>query len=101
MAGRFLSAGRALRRLPAARLLAAGELIMLAREHVSKLEPQERKRVVALLRRARGRPGNLSARERRELAGLIEKVEPRAFMGSAVEKVTGVPLPAPKRGHRH
>jgi hypothetical protein len=100
MAGPFLRGAQALRRLPAARLLAAGELLLLARQHVSKLEPAERKRVLALLRRARGRPGNLSARERRELAGLVEKAEPRAFMGAAVQKLTGVPLPSAKQRRR-
>ena len=87
-----------LRHVPAARLLAAGELLMLAREHISKLQPHERRRVVELLRRARGRPRNLSRRERHELAELVEKAEPRLFMGEAVKKLTGVPLPG--RQHR-
>jgi hypothetical protein len=82
-----------LRALPVARLLAIGELIVLAREHVNRLEPHERRRVVELVRGARGRPGNLSAKERRELTALIEKAEPRLFVGSAVKKLAPVPLP--------
>ena len=80
-----------LRRLPAARLLAAAELLVLAREHLNKLEPHERRRVVELVRRTRGRPSTLSARERRELSGLLQKVEPRLFVQGAVQKLTGVP----------
>ena len=87
----------ALRRLPTARLLAAAELVVLAREHLNKLEPHERRRVLELVRRARGRPRTLSARERRELASLVRKAEPRAFAQGAVKKLTGVPLPGKAR----
>jgi hypothetical protein len=82
-----------LRALPVARLIVLGELVLLAREHVGKLEPDERRRVVELVRKGRGRPSNLSSRERRELTALLEKVEPRLFVGSAVEKLASVPLP--------
>lgn len=87
------SLGRTLRRFPVARLLAAAELLVLARQHVLKLEPQERRRVVELVRRGRGRPSHLTERERRELARLVEKAEPREFVRTAVKKVSGVPLP--------
>lgn len=81
------------------RVLAAAELIALARQHVGRLEPHERQRVLELLRATRGRPGNLSERQRRELSALIAKVEPRLFVSEAIEKVTGVPLP--RRGREH
>lgn len=86
-----------LRRLPAARLLAAAELLVLAREHLSKLEPHERRRIAELVRRTRGRPSTLSARERRELSALVQKAEPRAFVQGAVKRITGV---SPKRPRR-
>jgi hypothetical protein len=88
--------GRALRSLPAARLIVLGELLLLAREHLQKLDPQERRRIVELVRRGRGRPRNLSDRERRELARLVEKAEPREFLGNAVKRVVGV-----KPGRKH
>lgn len=94
----FTRGASVLRRVPAARLLAAAELITLARQHVTRLDPHERRRVVELLRAARGRPGNLSQRQRRELAALVAKAEPRVFMSGAVQKLTGVPLPNRKRG---
>jgi hypothetical protein len=91
--------GRALRRLPAARVIVVGELLLLAREHLAKLEPQERRRIVQLVRRGRGRPRNLSERDRRELARLIEKAEPREFLSNAAKRVVGFGLPG--RGHEH
>jgi hypothetical protein len=90
----------ALRRLPAARLMAVAEIVVLAREHIQKLEPHERRRLVELVRHGRGRPGNLSSKDRRELSSLLAKIEPRAFVQSAVAKVTGVPVAGKRRGKR-
>jgi hypothetical protein len=85
--------GGALRKIPAARLIVLGELLLLAREHLLKLEPQERRRVVELVRRGHGRPGNLNDRDRRELQRLLEKVEPRVFVGSAFKRMVGFGVP--------
>jgi hypothetical protein len=82
------------------RLLAAAEVIVLAREHMNKLEPQERRRLVELVKRGRARPSNLSARERRELTALVAKAEPREFVSRAVEKIAGVPLWTKERDRR-
>lgn len=90
----------ALRRLPVARLLAVAEIVVLAREHLQKLEPHERRRLAELVRHGRGRPSNLSSKERRELGSLLAKVEPRAFVQNAVAKVTGVPVAGKRRGKR-
>jgi|GEM_PF-2507993 len=89
----FSRGSRVFRRLPAARLLTAAELVVLARQHVSRLEPHERRKVLDLLRAARGRPSRLTPRQRAELAALVAKAEPRMFLSGAVEKLTGVPLP--------
>jgi predicted ArsR family transcriptional regulator len=97
---RTLSGARGLSRLPVARVLALAELAVLVREHMSKLEPHERRRLVELVRQGRGRPSSLSARERRELTGLVAKTEPRAFVNRAVQKVTGVPVSRGRRGRR-
>lgn len=85
--------GATLTKIPAARLIILGELLLLAREHVQKLEPQERRRVVELVRRGHGRPRNLSDRDRRELQRLLEKAEPRVFVGSAFKRVSGFGMP--------
>jgi hypothetical protein len=79
---------RLLKGVPVARLLALGELLLLAREHVTRLSPQERRRVLELVRRGRGRPSRLSGRERKELAELIAKAEPRLFARNAVRKLS-------------
>lgn len=82
-----MAAWKVLRGIPVARLLAIGELLLLAREHVTRLNPQERRRVLELVRRGRGRPSRLSGRERRELAMLIAKAEPRMFARTAAKKL--------------
>ena len=89
-----------LRRLPVARVLALAELAVLAREHMNKLAPHERHRLVELVRRGRGRPSSLSARDRRELTALLAKTEPRVFVNSAVQKITGVPVTGRRRARR-
>jgi hypothetical protein len=77
------------------KLLAAAEIALLLRDHLMRLNRQERRRLVELVRIGRGRPSNLSNAEREELAALIAKVEPRLLAGQAVEKLS--PLPLPKR----
>ncbi len=87
------SVPRTLRRVPAARLIVLAELALLARQHLAKLDGTERRRIVELVRRGRGRRANLSERERRELQRLLEKTEPRLFADQAVKKLTGFSLP--------
>ena len=74
------------KRIPLVRLIVVAEVAMLAGEHVGRLQPSERRRVVTLLRRARLRPGNLSHRERGELAMLVAKAEPKLFAKSVAKK---------------
>jgi hypothetical protein len=87
------SVGRSVRQIPVARLLAAAELLLLARQHVTKLDPHERRRIVELIRRGHGRPRNLTERERRELSRLMAKAEPRLFVTVAANRLAGVSLP--------
>jgi hypothetical protein len=58
-----------------------------------RLTPEERHRMLELVRRARGRSRNLTPGEREELAGLVAKANPRQFVGRAAEKISPVPLP--------
>jgi hypothetical protein len=91
------SARRALLRtgklVPLARLLVVAELAVELRRHVAKLEPAERARLLALLRQARGGPHALTQDERRELLGLVARMEPQAFIGMAVKRASPVPVP--------
>jgi hypothetical protein len=94
-----------LKRLPVMKLLAIGEIALLARTHVTKLDAGERHRLVELIRTGRGRPSRLSASEREELSGLVAKAEPRLFAGAAADALSPVPLPkrlthGPRRNRR-
>lgn len=82
-----------LKRLPVLKLIAVGEIALLARTHVTKLSPAERRRLVELVRRGRGRPRRLTDGERDELQRLVAKAEPRLFVGLAAEKLSPIPLP--------
>jgi hypothetical protein len=84
-----------LRRLPMLKLLALGEVMLLAQQHLAKLTPRERRRLVELIRIGRGRRRNLSPGERDELSSLIEKSQPRAFAATAAQKLSPVPIPRP------
>jgi hypothetical protein len=81
------------RGIPIARLLLAGEVAMIAGRHLGRLDRAQRRRLLALLLRARGRPRSLRAGERRELAVLLARLEPRVFFGTAVKRLSPVPLP--------
>ncbi|HWD64707.1 MAG TPA: hypothetical protein VG405_05995 [Solirubrobacteraceae bacterium] len=89
-----------LRQLPVARLLLLGEVAILARNHIERLEPSERRRLVTLLREAHGRPSNLNGRDRRELQELVAKAEPKLFAQEAAEKLSPVRLPKRLRATR-
>lgn len=67
--GRWLARG--------AWLLAAAEALVAVKDHLEgRLSASERKRMVEIVKGSRGRPSNLSARDRAELQKLIGKVEP-------------------------
>jgi hypothetical protein len=89
---RTLAKAGALRKLPVARLLAVAELAMLAREHIVKLEPHERRRLRELVVHGHGRPSNLSERERSELAMLVAKMDPKLFARTALKKLNPIKL---------
>jgi hypothetical protein len=79
----------AVRRIPVLRLVAAAELAIVARRHVQRLTPKERRRLLELI----GRPHRLTASERRDLKRLVDKLAPRVFAGTVAEKLSPVPLP--------
>jgi len=84
-----------LRRLPMLKLLAVGEVVLLAQSHLAKLDGSERRRLVELVRLGRGRKHNLSLREQDELSKLIARAEPRLFAATAAQKLSPVPIPGP------
>ena len=82
-----------IKRLPVLKLLAAAEVAVLARDHVQRLTPGERRRVLALVRIGRGRPSHLTQADREELSALVAKAEPRLLAGEAVDALSPFPLP--------
>ena len=79
--------------VPLARLVLAGKLVLLARQHWHRLEPDERRRLVTLVRQGHGRPRNLAPGDRNELARLIQKADPWLFATLVAERFSPVPLP--------
>lgn len=82
-----------LRRVPVVALVGAAELALIARDHLARLTPAERRRLVVLVRTGRGRPSRLNRGERRELEALLDKLEARVLVGDAVNRLSPVPLP--------
>ena len=80
---------------PIVGVLLAAEIAAMAWRHLAMLNGAQRRRLLALLGQARGRPGSLSHSERDELRALIATLQPRLFFGSATRRLS--PLPVPKR----
>jgi hypothetical protein len=78
-----------LKRLPVFKLVTLAQLALLAREHVQRLQPVERRRLAELARGGRG----LSASEREELRGLVAKVDPQGFARLSAAQLSPIPLP--------
>ena len=78
-----------LKRVPVLKLLAVAELAQVARLHLKHLDAAQRRRLAELVRRGR----KLSPAEREELRTLVALLEGRAFAGSAVQRLSPIPLP--------
>jgi hypothetical protein len=63
-------------------LIALAETGWVGWRHWRRLEPDERSRLVQLARKSKGRPSNLSARERRQVDELLEKMGHVELAGS-------------------
>ena len=74
-------------------IIALADVALLTRSHWKRLEPEERRRLLELARKAKLRPSkNLSARERREASQLLDKLDYAEFTGSAVKRFVPLPL---------
>ena len=56
-------------------LVAALEVALITHRHWRRLDADERRRLTELARKSRGKPSNLSGRERDEAAELLEKLD--------------------------
>jgi hypothetical protein len=84
---------RLFRRLPFFRVLALAQIALLARDHLQRLTPDDRRRLGALVRGAR----HLTPAERTELRALAGKLEPGAFAGGAARRISPVGFPFRRR----
>jgi hypothetical protein len=87
---------RLFRGFPFFRLLAIGQVLLLAWHHLSQLNGGERRRLLELLRR----PRSLTAADKDELRALVRKLEPAAFAGSAARRMSPVGFPRRFSGAR-
>jgi hypothetical protein len=71
--------------------------MVIARDHWGKLTAGERAHLSALVRKSRGRPGNLTARERADLRRLAAKLD-LPGLGRSVAPVARRLRPRPRRG---
>jgi hypothetical protein len=76
--------------------LALLEIIRAGKTHWDELDPRDRRRLVELLRRSKGRAQNLSAGERRELRDLARRLELLRFGRNAATAA----LMGQRRGRR-
>jgi hypothetical protein len=72
--------------------------MVVARDHWEKLTPGERAHLSALVRKSRGRPGNLSARERADLRRLAAKLDLPALGRSVAPVARRLRSARPRRG---
>jgi hypothetical protein len=74
-----------LRRVPVLQILLLVQIGLLVREHIERLTPRERRRIVILFRDARGWPPNLPPSQRDEIERLFQKTEPRLLADAVAE----------------
>jgi hypothetical protein len=71
------------------RIILIAEVALVAKRHLDNLGPGEAGELRSLLVKSKGRPGNLSARERSRIKELVSKLEPGAFAKSAAATSVG------------
>lgn len=61
------------------RILVAAEVALTLKRHLDLLDASEKSELRDLVGKSKGRPNNLSARERKRLQALVTKLEPQAL----------------------
>jgi hypothetical protein len=81
------------KRLPIGWAFLVLEALRVARRHWGNLDPRSRTRARELVAKSRGRPGNLTSAERRELVRIAREVDLRTLARDLGEVVSPVRLP--------
>src|ERR1700749_3240517 len=89
-AGKVTDRVPGLRRVPIVQVLTVAELALVTHDHLRRLTPDERRRLVTLVRLGHGRRSRLTASERMELEDIVAKLAPRQLIGDAVRKLAPV-----------
>ena len=66
-----------------ARVLILAEVALAIKRHLDLLDAEEKADLQYLVRKSKGKPSNLSKRERQRLSDLVSKVEPSDFAREA------------------
>lgn len=72
------------------RLIAAAEVLMLLKRHVDNLRPGELAELRGLIAKSKGKPGNLSERERRRVREIVKRLELGPFAREAGSKAVPI-----------
>ncbi len=70
-------------------LLTLAEVAVLVKEHLDRLTPKERQRLVEIVKSSKGKPSNVSERQRTEIKAMIEKIGPAELAKGVAGKATG------------
>ena len=87
LAGSGVSRGKWMAR--GAWLLALAEVAVLVKDHLDRLDGDERRRLVEIVRNSKGLPSNLSRREKAELKRMFDKVEPNELVKGVAATAIG------------
>jgi hypothetical protein len=88
------------RRLPIMWALLAAEAVVVLRRHWGSLHPHSRRRMREIVAKSRGRPGNLTGDERRELIGHVRQLDLRGLARDIGEVASPVRLPGRRKRRR-
>jgi hypothetical protein len=76
------------------------EAVMVLRRHWGSLQPHSRERLRELTAKSKGRPGNLTREERRELMHHVRQLDLRGLARDIGEVASPVKLPGRRRRRR-
>jgi hypothetical protein len=88
------------RAMPIGWALVAAEAVIVARRHWGSLHPHSRRRLRELVAKSKGRPGQLTREERRELMHHVRQLDLRALAGELGDVLSPVRLPGRRKRRR-
>ena len=93
-AGKWFARRRA---VPLMWAFAVAEALAATRRHFASVDPAKRRRAVELARKSKGKPSNLSAREKQELRRLVGEMDLWALSKELAAVASPVGMPGRKK----